>query len=121
MTLTEGRDREDVTKRITGHSQTLIDDIQFDLQLLQLISTERGRSTRQWAWGALRLGEGDHVTNGIRSAQKHDQAIEAERNPAVRRRAVIQRFEQEPELGMRLFLADSQQIQNPELHVTAMV
>src|SRR5262245_42839294 len=110
MALTEGRDREDVTKRITGHSRTLIDDIQFDLQLLQLISTDRGRSIRQWALGALRFGEGDHVTNGIRPAQKHDQAIKAERDPAVRRRTVIQRFEQEPELGMRLFFADSQQI-----------
>ena len=47
---------------------------------------------------ALRLRERDHVADRLGAGHQHDDAVEAERDAAVRRRAVLERVEQEAEL-----------------------
>ena len=54
-------------------------------------------------------------------SQQHDQPIEPEGNPAVRRRAKFERIEQEPELCLRLLLVDAEQIENAQLDIAPMV
>ena len=43
------------------------------------------------------LGNGNHVADGSLARQDHHQPVEAERDAAVRRSAVLERFEQEAE------------------------
>src|SRR5260370_680553 len=45
-----------------------------------------------------RLGEGDHVADARRPGEQHYHPVPAERDPAVRRRPVLERVEQEAEL-----------------------
>jgi hypothetical protein len=90
-------------------------------KFLQLLGTHAGRRFGQRALRALRLGKRDDIANRIGATQQHDQPVEAERNAAVRRRAILQRFQQEAELRLSLFLADPQQIQNPQLDVATMI
>ena len=53
---------------------------------------------RQQVLRALGLREGDHVADRLGAGHQRDEAVEAERDAAVRRRAVLQRVEQEAEL-----------------------
>ena len=49
-----------------------------------------------------RLGEGDHVADGLGGREQHAHPVPAERDAAVRRRPVLERVEEEPELRARL-------------------
>ena len=53
------------------------------------------------------LGEGNHVADGGLARENHHQAIEAQRDAAVRRRAVFERVQQESEFVAGFFVADS--------------
>ena len=46
-----------------------------------------------------------------------DQAVQTEGDAAVRRRAELQRIEQEAELALRLFGVDAEQLEHRRLHV----
>src|SRR5438552_8607933 len=70
---------------------------QPDVQLAQLLLVHRRRSMREQVLRALRFGKGDDVADGVRSRHHGDDAVQAEGDSAVRRRAVLQRFEREPE------------------------
>src|SRR5690606_36872430 len=70
-----------------------------DEQLGQLGLVGRGRAAGHQILTLLRLGERDHVAEAVRAGHQHRQAIDAERDPAVRRRAVLEGVEQEAELG----------------------
>ena len=59
------------------------------------------------ALGALGLGEGDDVTNRLPTHHQHDETIQTKGKARVRRRAVTQRAQQEPELGFRLGLVNT--------------
>ena len=52
----------------------------------------------------LRLREGDHLADVLLAGEDRDQAVETEREPAVRRRAVLERVEEEAELAVGLLL-----------------
>src|SRR6266540_4170792 len=71
---------------------------QANVQLAQLFLLHGRRGMREQILRALRLGERDDVADRVRSRHHRDDAVEAEGNAAVRRRAVLQRFEQESEL-----------------------
>src|SRR5690242_1940078 len=71
--------------------------------------------------GPLRgLREWNHFTDGILAGEDHHQAVEAERNPAMRRSTILQRFEQEPEPPFGFVFAEPQRRKNLRLYVTAM-
>ena len=68
---------------------------QAQAQFTQLLGRHRGRSLGQQAGGLLGFGEGDDVADAGRPGQQHDQTVQAESQPAVRRRALLQRLDQE--------------------------
>jgi len=71
--------------------------------------------------GALRrLGESDHVPDRRFPGQQHDQPVDAQRDAAVRRSAMLQRVQEEPETVAGVFLAEAQCRKHPRLHVLAM-
>jgi hypothetical protein len=65
------------------------------------------------------LGNGNHVADGSLARQDHHQAVQAERDAAVRRRAVFQRFQQKSRSGGALLFAESQRGEHLRLHVAA--
>src|SRR5262245_34151897 len=70
--------------------------------LLGLGGGEGGGSAGEGVEAGGGLGEGDHVADAGRAGQQHHHAVPAERDAAVRRRAVLERVEQEAELGAGL-------------------
>jgi hypothetical protein len=72
------------------------------VQLAQLLLVHRLGAGEQ-ALRALGLREGDHVADRLGLGHQRDEAVQAEGQAAVRRRAVLQRVEQEAELELRLF------------------
>src|SRR5467141_3069700 len=79
---------------------------QADMQLSQLLLVDRRRSVREQILRALRLGKGDHVADGFRAGHHGDDAVQAEGDASVRRRAVLQRVEQKSELLLGFLRAD---------------
>src|SRR6185295_5491549 len=79
---------------------------QPDVQLAQLLLVDRARRVREQVLRTLRLRERDDVAQRFGAGHQHDEAVEADRDAAVRRRAVLQRVEQEAELRLRLVGAD---------------
>src|SRR3972149_7958570 len=79
---------------------------QPDMQLAQLLFVDRVRRMGEQALRALGLGKSNHITDRFRPHHHRDNAVEPERNAAVRRRAVLQRLEQKTELGFGLTRSD---------------
>src|SRR5262245_11344644 len=79
---------------------------QPDVELPQLPLVDRRGRLRQQVLRALRLRERDDVADRLGSGYQRGEAIETERDPAVRRRAVPEGVEPECELLPRLRLAD---------------
>ena len=69
-----------------------------DMQIAQLLLGHRRRRIDQQVLAALRLGEGDHVADLLDAGHQRHQAVEAEGDPAMRRRALSECVEQETEL-----------------------
>src|SRR5258708_15564608 len=72
---------------------------QFDVQVAQLLLGDGARRLDHQVLAALRLRERDHVADLVHARHQRDEAIQAEGDAAVGRRAVRQRVEQEPELA----------------------
>ena len=66
------------------------------------------------------LRERNHFADGSFARQDHHQAVQAQRDSAVRRRAVFQRFQQEAEAPLGFFLGEPERGENLRLHVAAM-
>ena len=99
----------------------LFDEIELDAQFFQLIGADSRRSFGHGALRALGLGECDDIPDRIGAAQKHDQPIEAEGDSTMWRSAIFQGLQQETELRLRLILPDAQQVEDPELNITAVI
>src|SRR5712692_108400 len=93
---------------------------QPDMQLAQLLFADRGRRAGQQVLAALRLGEGDDVPDRFGARHQGHHAVEAEGDAAVRRRAVLQRIEQEAELRALVLGRDFQGAKHLLLHLLAM-
>src|SRR6266446_4693898 len=63
------------------------------------------------------FGEGNYLAQTIRSRQNHHNAIEAERDPAVRRGSVLERFQEEAEARARFFFRHAERAENSALHI----
>src|SRR6058998_1493394 len=92
---------------------------QANVQLAQLLLVHRRRSMREQVLRALRLGKGDDVADRLGAGHHGHDAVEAERDPAVRRRAVLERFQQEAEFLFRLLGADRKRAEHFRLHFLA--
>ena len=68
---------------------------------------------------ALRLRERDHVADRFGAAHQRRDAVEAERDAAVRRRAVGERVEQEAELAPLVLRADAERLEHLRLDLGA--
>src|ERR1700754_3663334 len=79
---------------------------QPDMQLAQLLLVDSARRVGQQVLRTLRFRERDHVALRFGAGHQHHEAVEADRDAAVRRRAVLQRVEQEAKLELRLFRVD---------------
>ena len=66
------------------------------------------------------FGEGDDFADRFFAGEEHDDAVDAERDAAVRRRAVGQRVEEEAEAAARLFFAEAERFEEALLDVLAM-
>ena len=91
-----------------------------DVQLAQLRVVDRRRRAGHQIDGLRRLRERDDLANRRLAAQQRDDAIEAERDAAVRRRAVLERVEEEAEARPRVLVGDAEQAEDVPLHVGAM-
>ena len=74
----------------------------------ELGAVDRRRRARQRVRSAGGLGERDDVADRVAAGEQRDDPVEPEREPAVRRRAVAQRVEQEAEARLRLLLGDAE-------------
>src|SRR5256712_7192612 len=110
-----------VKRENEGKLAELLDFVELDAQLLELLWVHRRGGVGHQALGLLRFGEGDHVADGVGPTQQHNQAVQAERDAAVRRGAVLQRVQQKPEFGLRFVLADPKQIKELALNLPAVV
>ena len=63
------------------------------IDVVRELQSQRAGTARAASW------EGDHVADRLGAGHQHDQAVQAEGQAAVRRRAVLQRVEQEAELA----------------------
>src|SRR5260370_11846413 len=88
---------------------------QANVQLAQLLLVHRRRSMREQVLRALRLGKRDHVADRLGAGHHGDDAVQAEGDSTVRRRAVLQRFEQEPELVLPFVGPDRQRAEHLRL------
>src|SRR5690606_17643472 len=71
----------------------LLGDDRIDVQLLELLGGDRrGRLSHQ-ALALLGLGEGDDIADARRAAEQGAEAVETERDAAVRGRAVAEGLE----------------------------
>src|SRR4051794_34742403 len=82
-------------------------DVHPHAELKELALVERRRCARQQLGAAGGLREGDHLADRVGARQQRDDPVEPEGDAAVRRRAVLERLEQEAEALLRLLGPDA--------------
>src|SRR5690606_12991237 len=93
--------------------------LRVDAGFLALLGRD-GRGCRgQRVVAATGLREGDDLADRVGTREQRDRAVPAERDAAVRRRAVLERVEQEAELLLGLLGADAHDLEDALLHVLA--
>src|SRR2546426_12618334 len=105
----------------TSVARSLVELVEFDAQLLELLWVHRRGRVGHGALGLLRFGEGDHIADGVGPAKKHNQTVQAKRDAAVRRGAVLKGVQQKAEFGLRFVLAGPKQIKELALNLPAVV
>src|ERR1022692_1195657 len=83
------------------------------------LAYRRGRVHHQIN-GLRRLGEGNPLAQAFGARQDHHDAVEAQRNSAVRRRAVLQRLQEEAEARLLLLGRHAEGFEDLRLNVLAM-
>src|ERR1700738_1847815 len=78
----------------------------LDVKLLQLSIVHFRRRSGHRVRPLLGLGEWNHVPQRFAAGEKHRQSVHPDRDPAVRRSAVLESVEQEAELQPRFLFAD---------------
>src|SRR5688572_2026058 len=80
-----------------------------------LLPHRRGRAFEERA-RAGRLRERDDLAEAMGAREQHGDAVQSDRDAPMRRSAVLQGLEQEPELRLRLFAADAEHLEDTLLH-----
>src|SRR5205814_2847728 len=92
---------------------------QANMQLAQLFFVRRRRRPREQVLRALRFGKRDDVADRFGARHHGHDAVQAEGDATVWRRAVLQRFEQKPELLLRFLRPDRERAEHLRLHFLA--
>ena len=71
-------------------------------EFAEMVGVDRRGRVCQRVGAGLRLRERDHLADVLLAHQDRDEAVDAEREPGVRRRAEAERIEQKPEPRLRL-------------------
>mmetsp|Transcript_44555 Transcript_44555/g.71606 ORF Transcript_44555/g.71606 Transcript_44555/m.71606 type:complete len:379 (-) Transcript_44555:954-2090(-) len=95
----------------------LLLDSHRDGELLELLSCDLGGRVDHEITPHLVLREGDEVANTRLVAEDATEPIEAERQPAVRRRTVLERAHQEAKLLLGLLLGETELLKHRHLDV----
>ena len=88
---------------------------QLDVDVAQLLVVHGGRRVHHQVHGFLRLGEGDDVADAVTAGQQHDEAVGADGEAAVRRRAVFQRADQVAEAALDFGFGQAEELEHPVL------
>src|SRR5437868_11268715 len=88
-----------------------------DPEFLQLRRAYWRRRIHHHVHSLGRLGEWNDFSQAVSSSKNHHDAVESQRYTAVRRRAVLQRFEEESEPGARFFVRHTQRVEDLLLNV----
>src|SRR5262245_61311260 len=87
------------------------------MQFLHLLLSRMARSIDHQINGLRRLRERDHLAQALCSSENHHDAIESQRNAAVRRRPVLQRIEEESKPLLRFGVAHTQRAEDLCLYI----
>src|SRR5258708_21028769 len=87
------------------------------MQLPQLLFAHWRRRIDHQVDRLRRLRKRDHLTEARRTSQNHHDAVEAERNPAMRRRAVLESIKEEPKPLLRLRIRHAQRPEDLGLYI----
>src|SRR5262245_11089282 len=90
-----------------------------DAGLLALVGGDRSRRAGPGIESAAGLGERDDLADRAHPGEQHADPVPTERDAAVWWRAVLERFEQEAELVVRVLGRDAEQVEHPPLHIRA--
>src|SRR5262249_29722013 len=91
--------------------------LEGDGELIQLLLVDVGRRFRHQVLGGGGLSEGNHFTNRFFPRQEHDHAVDAQRDAAVRRRAVGQRVEEKAKAAAQLLFGQAESAKQALLNV----
>src|SRR4051812_9813101 len=86
-----------------------------DVEFAQLFRIHLRWRARHQIDGARRLREGDDLADRRLARQDGDDTVQPEGDAAVRRRAVLERLEEEAEAELRLLLGNAEPAENPRL------
>ena len=89
------------------------DELYREFGELALLHFRRGVIHGTYAHRILR--EGNHLPDRLLAGHEHDKPIQARCDPAVRRRPVLERLEQESESTLGLLLRETDNIEDPPL------
>src|SRR6266849_6880394 len=98
----------------------LIDGFQADTKQVKLVGIHWGGRFRHQILGLGCLRERDDLADGFFSREQRDDAVQAERDAAVRRRAVRKRVQEEAEAGALLLRAEPQRLEHAGLQLLLM-
>ena len=90
------------------------------MELAQLSRVDRRRRVAHQIDGLRRLWERDYLADRRLTRQEGANAIEAERESAVRRRAVLERLEEESEAVLRVLVREPEQAEHLGLRLAVM-
>src|SRR5579864_7875742 len=91
--------------------------LQRNPQLPQLALAHRRWRIAHKIDRAGRLGERNYFAQALCSGENHDNAIQSQRDASMRRRAVLQCFQEKTEAGLGFFIAHAERLENFSLNV----
>ena len=114
------RQRKAHPRIVKGFSTQVIPSLLHrDPQLPQLPLAHRRRRIHHQIHRPRRLGERNHFPQTLRSGQNHHNAVEAQRDASMRRRAILQRFQKKSKTRPRFFFGHAQRAEDSALHILA--
>src|SRR5206468_4235575 len=87
----------------------------FQVKLSKLLGIDGRRGPGHEVERVRRLGKCDDLANRRLASEDRHNAIHAQRNAAVRRRTVLERFEEEAETELRLLVRDAEAFEDLRL------
>src|SRR5690242_14072439 len=97
------------------HHSSLITSFYAYVQLVELVRVNRAGGVNHQVCRGGRLGEGHQVAYVLDTGERHQKALDACGDSAVRRRAVLQRVEEEAEALARLLFRQPQRLEDEAL------